>query len=87
MLFKRIFFNIILAAGVFLFPWWLLALFVTFGVFYFSFYHESLFWGAGFDILYGSVTYSWLAGFGLWGVMTAGILLAVAGWIKRRWRP
>lgn len=72
---KRLVFSLVLLAGVFLAPWWLVVITIAVGVYIFPFYGEAIIFGTLIDLLYGAST---SLGYGILGLVVAvGILVVV----------
>lgn len=85
MLFKRIFFTLILAGFVFYAPWWVALIGMVGGAFYFKGYYEMIILGVLFDILYG-VGHGPASGYGMMGFVTTVILFLLVGRAKKELR-
>lgn len=80
MLFLRIFVDIVILIGIFLFPAWIFIILSLIGVFYFHRYYEILFVGLMVDSLYNShILFS-----GFFYTITSILIFLISFEIKKR---
>ena len=73
---KRIVWDIIVIALVFIAPWWVTLLFGIIGAALFPWYLEIIFFGVLYDVLFGGVNGSWYYHLIHTGIFTTPLLVA-----------
>ena len=79
----RIVSYLIILTGIFMFPWWLVFIFVLAAALYFERYYEAVFFGLIMDAIY-AVPISKFSGIILVSSVTALILIVIVEFLKKR---